>query len=435
MRTVTSLEDQITGSAIRLEDSGSLDPLMEQIGDAKYVLLGEASHGTHEYYVWRARLSRRLIEEKGFSFVAVEGDWPDCFDLNCWVKGYSDEREVIDMLNKFDRWPTWMWANWEVAAFLEWMRSVNTNRPDEKKIGFYGLDVYSLYESLESIMNYFRDKDPETARKVREAFQCFEPYNKDIYQYARKASILPSNCEDEVIEMLKSISSKQTKNGNISQREADFNAEQNALVAVHAEEYYRKMVRGGNITWNIRDQHMMETLNRLMALHGPDAKAIVWEHNTHIGDARYTDMASEGMFNIGQLARQQHENEGVRLVGFGSYCGTVIAGEEWGSEMEIMDVPEGRRESWEWLLHETIGENCLLLLDQHRGDPEWMRERGHRAIGVVYHPSLERYGNYVTTILPGRYDAFIYIDETKALHPLHMKDAGSGPPELYPFGV
>jgi erythromycin esterase-like protein len=435
MPTITSLEQQISESAIKLEDSGSLDPLIEQIGNSKYVLMGEASHGTHEYYIWRARLSRRLIEEKGFNFVAVEGDWPDCFDLNCWVKGYSNESKVADVLNKFDRWPTWMWANWEVAAFLEWMRSYNEKRSDEKKVGFYGLDVYSLYESLEAIMHYFRDKDPETARKVREAFQCFEPYNKDIYQYARRASLLPSNCEDEVIEMLKSISSRRSNSVSIGQAESDFNAEQNALVAVHAEEYYRNMMRGSNITWNIRDRHMMETLNRLMELHGPDAKAIVWEHNTHIGDARYTDMASEGMVNIGQLTRQEHETEGVTLVGFTSYKGTVIAGDEWGAKIEVMQVPEGRRESWEWLLHNTLGEDSLLLLDQHRDDPEWMSERGHRAIGVVYQPSLERYGNYVTTVLPGRYDALIYIDESKALHPLHMKDAGSGPPELYPFGV
>jgi erythromycin esterase-like protein len=195
------------------------------------------------------------------------------------------------------------------------------------------------------------------------------------------------------------------------------------------------MVRGGNVTWNIRDTHMMETLNNLMELYGPEAKAIVWEHNTHIGDARYTDMASEGMVNIGQLTRLQHGEENVRLIGFSSYSGTVIAGAEWDAEMEVMQVPEGRSQTWEWLLHHGMQGNGMLLMEPFRNSPVWMEERGHRAIGVVYHPEYERFGNYVSTILPRRYDALLHIDQSRALHPLHIKNAGSGPPELYPFGV
>jgi erythromycin esterase-like protein len=431
----SSITPQIAEAALPLHDDASLDPLMAAIGNARFVLIGEASHGTHEFYTWRARLSRRLISEKGFHFVAVEGDWPDCFALNCWAKGYAGNDPAAMVLYEFQRWPTWMWANWEVSAFLEWLKKYNNNLQDADKVGFYGLDMYSLYESLDAVVKYFKDKDPETARAVSEAFQCFEPYNKDIYRYARNAHVVPSNCEDEVVEMLLAISRRPPADGSLNQKESAFNAEQNARVAVNAEQYYRRMVRGGNVTWNIRDTHMMETLNNLMELYGPEAKAIVWEHNTHIGDARYTDMASEGMVNIGQLTRLQHGEENVRLIGFSSYSGTVIAGAEWDAEMEVMQVPEGRSQTWEWLLHHGMQGNGMLLMEPFRNSPVWMEERGHRAIGVVYHPEYERFGNYVSTILPRRYDALLHIDQSRALHPLHIKNAGSGPPELYPFGV
>ncbi|MDX5346910.1 MAG: erythromycin esterase family protein, partial [Hymenobacteraceae bacterium] len=306
-----------------LKTGKDLDVLLDEIGDAQVVMLGEASHGTSEYYTWRTAISRRLIEEKGFTFIAVEGDWPDCFEVNRYVKGYNKNyKSVHDVLKTFDRWPSWMWANWEVAALAEWLHEYNQNMPNHQcKAGFYGLDVYSLWESLEQVMHYLENHDGEAAKAAEKAFNCFEPFNKDPQLYAQATALVPKSCEDEVVEMLQKISEK--KQVVADEPEADFNTTQNALVAVNAEKYYRAMIRGGSSSWNVRDHHMMETLNRLMEFHGPGAKAIVWEHNTHIGDAVYTDMRGDDMVNIGQLAREAYGRNNVRLVGFGSYQGTV----------------------------------------------------------------------------------------------------------------
>lgn len=420
-----------------LSDSSDLDPLLDAIGDARYVLLGEASHGTSEYYTWRARLSQRLIQEKGFSFIAVEGDWPDCYCVNRYVKGYRDAgASAREVLHAFDRWPTWMWANWEVVALAEWLKEHNWSLGEGQKVGFYGLDVYSLWESLRSVMSYLKRVDSEALGAAERAFRCFAPYGEDAQAYARATAFVPTSCEGEVVGLLEELRGR-TK-GYENDPEADFNAEQNAEVMVGAERYYRAMVRGGAESWNVRDIHMADTLDRLMAHHqaqtGSAAKAIVWEHNTHIGDARATDMAEAGMTNLGQLARERREDEGVFLVGFGSYRGSVIAGRSWGAPMERMQVPEAKQESWEAVLHEALGADGLLLLEEAQG--VMLEPRGHRAIGVVYNPAVERYGNYVRTVLPERYDAFVYFDESRALNPLHLEPADSSePPETYPWGV
>jgi erythromycin esterase len=428
---VETLVEEVHQFAHPLNTREDLEPLIERIGDAHFVLLGEASHGTSEYYQWRARLSSRLIAEKGFRFVAVEGDWPDCYRVNRYVKGYPDGgKNARDVLHVFNRWPTWMWANWEIIAFTEWMRKFN--KDGSNKAGFYGLDVYSLWESMESILRYLEKKDPQAMQTALQAYQCFEPYGEDPQSYAWSTRMVSENCEDEVIDLL--LEMQQRANRYDGDPEAGFNAEQNALVIKNAEKYYRAMVRTDSGSWNIRDLHMMETLDRLVDFHGPGTKCIVWAHNTHIGDARYTDMARAGMLNIGQLAREQLRNEAVVLVGFGSYHGSVIAGKSWGAPMERMEVPEGRAGSWEDVLHQTGG-NQLLIFDQENLSDEFQKIRGHRAIGVVYQPESESYGNYVPTVLPKRYDAFMYVDETEALHPLHIEPKEINPPDLYPWGV
>jgi erythromycin esterase-like protein len=425
------LVEEVRQISSQLETITDLDPLIDRIGDARFVLLGEASHGTSEYYRWRARLSLRLIEEKGFKFVSVEGDWPDCYRVNRYIKGYPDAGESArDVLHAFKRWPTWMWANWEIVAFAEWLRTYNQNR--SAKAGFYGLDVYSLWESMESILNYLEKRDPEAVQTALEAYRCFEPYGEDVQSYAWSTRLVPDTCEDEVIDLL--LEMQRRANRYDGDPEASFNAEQNALVIKNAEHYYRSMVRSDSGSWNVRDRHMMETLNRLMDLHGPRAKGIVWAHNTHVGDARYTDMPRAGMLNIGQLAREQHLNEGVVLAGFGSHQGSVIAGKSWGAPMEQMQVPEAREGSWEDVLHQAGGDQ-LVLFDQDSMSDEIKEPRGHRAIGVVYQAEAESYGNYVPTILPKRYDAFLYIDETEALHPLHIEPEELKPPDTYPWGV
>ena len=416
-----------------LENAKDLDPLLDRIGDSRYVLLGEASHGTHEYYTWRAEISKRLIEEKGFSFVAVEGDWPDCFEINRWIKGQSGSNKSIEeVLKNFKRWPTWMWANWEIAAFANWMKKFNSNQKDDKKIGFYGLDVYSLWESMETIVKYLEKEDPETAVLAKQAADCFEPYRKnDSYVTAYRG--LNQKCRTEVIELLKEVRGNTEKYDH--EPEAGLNAELNSLVLKNAEKYYEAMAKFDSSSWNVRDTHMVETLNRLMDYHGEDSKVIIWEHNTHIGDARATDMAAHGMHNVGQLVRQQHQEEGVVLVGFGSYEGSVVAGSFWGAEMEKMELPKAIEGSVERILHKYGAENKLLIFDDKSPLKELFSERiGHRAVGVVYDPHRER-GNYVPSKMSDRYDAFLYIDKTEGLHPLHLKPNGGKTPETYPFGI
>ena len=429
------LVNTIKQHSIMLHSKADLQPLFDRIGNARIVMLGEASHGTHEYYTWRKHISKRLIEEKGFNFIAVEGDWPDCYRLHRFVKGYDIEnKSAFHVLNAFNRWPTWMWANWEIVALAEWMQQYNKNTPANKRVGFYGLDVYSLHESMQSIMQYLQKTDPAALKVAEEAFRCFEPYSDDEGKaYARASQFVPDLCKNEVIDLLKEIQTKLPSYN--TDHENVFCAEQNAHIAVNAEKYYRSMMGFDNESWNVRDRHMMETLDRLINFHGPNAKAIVWEHNTHIGDARATDMKKSGMINIGQLAREEYGENNVYLVGFGSYSGKVIAGDEWGAPMQEMQVPQAREGSIEYELHRESPEDRYLLFNTEDLQRKYQTAIRHRAIGVVYNPERERFGNYVASRMSQRYDAFIYLDDTTALHPLHLKPAGDKIPETYPFGL
>jgi len=433
-RTITGLQR----TARPLGSARDLDHLLDLIGDARYVLLGEASHGTSEFYTWRTEISRRLIEEKGFSFIAVEGDWPDCYRVNRYTKDLNGAAGGADeILHAFERWPTWMWANREIVVLAEWLRELNRDVDASRRVGFYGLDVYSLFDSMRAVIEYLETVDPQLAAAARRAYNCFEPYAEDAQEYARATALVPTSCEREAVGVLKALHLRAERFVEDS-NERFFNAEQNALVARNAELYYRTMVRGGPGSWNVRDRHMVETLNRLMRQHGPMAKAIVWGHNTHIGDARYTDMLTAGMVNVGQLVREAHADEGVVLVGFGTHRGTVIAAEEWGAPMERMSVPGARDGSFEDVLFTAGVGDSLLIFDgsENGGVPGLDQPIDHRAIGVVYDPSRERWGNYVPTIVPGRYDAFVYLEETRAVDPLHMPVRVDGEaPETYPSGV
>jgi erythromycin esterase len=418
-----------------LNNTTDLKPLMDRIGDARIVMLGEASHGTHEYYTWRSAITKKLIQEKGFNFIAVEGDWPDCYRVNRYIKNYPDaDPNSYSVLNNFRRWPTWMWANWEIIAFTEWLHKNNSSLPKEKKVGFYGLDVYSLWESLESIINYLKKVDPLALRVAEKVMQCFEPYKKGEGQaYAKATLFAPNLCKTEVINLLAEVRRKMPQYN--SDHEHVFSTEQNAMVAVNAEKYYRAMIQGGPHAWNIRDKHMEDTLEKLLNFHGKNAKAIIWAHNTHIGDARATNMTNEGIYNIGELARNQQQEKGIVLVGFGSYSGRVIAGRNWGAEVRNMKMPDAIKGSWEYLSHCASAENKLFIMDEFNDDVFMENHIKHRAIGVVYNPELEKFGNYVPSIMPLRYDAFIYLDQTKPLHPLHILPHGNEIPETYPFGV
>lgn len=429
------LIDAIGRNELPLRDDADLDPLLERIGDARVVLLGEASHGTSEFYTWRHRISRRLVEEKGFSFIAVEGDWPDCYAINRFVKGGREHgADARKALHAFERWPTWMWANEEVVALAEWLRAHNDALEPGRRVGFYGLDVYSLYDSMEAVIRYLEGVDPEAAARARSAYGCFDPYEGDVQDYAMATVLVPTSCEEEALRTLVEL---RTRGRELAEDDPEgfFDAEQNALVARNAERYYRAMIRGGGSSWNVRDQHMTETLARLLEHHGDGAKAIVWEHNTHVGDARATDMQRAGMVNVGQLARERWGGE-VVIAGFSSYAGSVIAGEQWGAPMRRMTVPPAREGSWEALMHAAGARDRLLLLEGLDGVPGALEPRGHRAIGVVYHPERERLGNYVPSVLPYRYDALLHIEQSRALRPLHMPEhALREPPETFPSGM
>ncbi|MEU7755258.1 erythromycin esterase family protein [Micromonospora sp. NPDC049101] len=414
----------------RLGAPSDFDPLLERVRDARVVMIGESTHGSYDYYRLREQLTRRLVAECGFSFVAVEGDWPDCDRVHRSVTAAPDGALQPQLaLDQFQRWPTWMWANAEVARFASWLRAWNVERPEEQRAGFHGLDVYSLWESMQAIFDYLGEEDPTSLEAAQDAYRCFEPYGKRVEEYGAASRFVSARCEEEVVRLL-----ARTREHALSDGPDRFSAWQNAEVVAGAERYYRAMVAGGPDSWNIRDTHMQDTLDRLLDRYGPEARGIVWAHNTHVGDARATDMAADGMVNIGQLARERHGDDAVALIGFGSYRGTVIAAPRWGSPPEPMVVPPARAGSIERRLHELMPDRAVLIFG---GDdqPGWVTDTAdHRAIGVVYDPSFESWGNYVPTRLGDRYDAFIWCDETTALHPLPVP-AASGEMETYPAGV
>ena len=424
--------DAVRSAAHDLHRPGDLDRLVERFGDCTYVLIGDASHGTSEYYRWRSRLTARLLQERAFSFVAVEGDWTDCYEIDRYVKAMPEAAETArEALEAFERWPTWLWANWEVLELIDWLGLHNRGLAEEDRVGFYGLDVYGLFESMAAVVEYLEGVDPEAADEARDAYRCFEPYGENAQEYARATRMVPESCEDEVVDVLTEL---RRGTGEYDRgRDDHFDAEQNALVARNAERYYREMVGGAADSWNVRDRHMTETLERLRDHHGPGAKGIVWAHNTHVGDARATDMESRGRINLGQLVRERVGRDETALVGTGSYRGSVVAAERWGADLEEMPVPVAREGSYEHVFHRAGGRDRLLLTDD-LDDSALAEPRGHRAIGVVYRPERER-GNYVPTVLPERYDAFLYLDETRALHPIETHVDRDAVADLYPWGL
>ncbi|WP_328475006.1 erythromycin esterase family protein [Actinoplanes sp. NBC_00393] len=423
--------DEVAGLAAPLTDPGDLDVLLDRVGDARVVMLGEATHGTHEFYTWRAAISRRLIAEKGFSFVAVEGDWPDCDrvdrSVRCLPGAPDDPREA---LLGFERWPTWMWANEEIVDFSRWLRAHNAAVDEEQRAGFHGLDVYSLWESLREILTHLREHDPDQVPAALAAYRCFEPYGEDAQEYALATRMVPASCESEVLDLLVALRQRAAADGT-----SRFGVWQNAEVVAGAERYYRAMVRGGRQSWNVRDRHMDDTLDRLLDHYGPGAKAVVWAHNTHVGDARATDMGDAGMVNIGQLARERYGADQVVLVGFGTHRGAVVAGEAWGAPMQVMSVPPARRRTVEDILHTAAPQQALFVFPRDDRPDVLTDEIDHRAIGVVYHPQRERPGNYVPTVLGDRYDAFCWFDQSHAVLPLHLRTSDALEPETYPSGV
>jgi len=413
-------------------------PLLERATAARFVLLGEASHGTHEFYRERAELTRRLIAEAGFTLVAVEADWPDAYRVNRFVRRASDDADAEEALADFRRFPAWMWRNTEVAEFVAWLRDWNDGLPaGTPQAGFYGLDLYSLYTSMEAVVEYLDRVDPEAAARARERYACFDQFGRDPQVYAYETGVAGAEpCEQEAVEQLlelqDSAAELASQNGHLGE-DGRFYAEQNARLVANAERYYRAVFRGGVESWNLRDRHMAETLyalaEHLERAHGP-VKAVVWAHNSHLGDARATELGQAGELNLGQLVREGNGRRAL-LAGFTTYSGTVTAARDWGAPAEQRRVRPALGGSWEELFHERGGASFLLNAHEVEG------RRLERAIGVVYRPETERLSHYFHARLADQFDAVIHIDETTALEPLERTSTWETPelPETYPFGV
>ncbi|MDR4885960.1 erythromycin esterase family protein [Fredinandcohnia sp. QZ13] len=396
-----------------------LEQLVISIKNEKYILLGESSHGTSEFYKNRKELTKKLIVEKDFTFIAVEGDWPACQEVNRYIKGYSSKyNNARDVLMQFKRWPTWMWANEEIIDLIEWLKEYNQGKPSEKMVGFYGIDIYSLWESMDEIIKYLEKRNSPDLEVARQAFACFEPFNREAEKYALSSAFYSEGCHEEVTKLLTGISVN--KHIYHDSEESSLNVEVNALIAANAENYYTTMITNDNESWNIRDRHMVEVIHKIDSFYNHQSKGIIWEHNTHVGDARATDMANEGIVNVGQLLREQAGSENVYIVGFGTHHGTVIAASEWGENFEKMKTPPATTGSWEDLLYKA-GNYDKLLLFTDKNRHLFANSIGHRAIGVIYHPQYEHYGNYVPSVISERYDAFIFVNHTNALTPLEVR--------------
>jgi erythromycin esterase-like protein/predicted phosphoribosyltransferase len=421
------------------------DPLMDLIGDARFVLLGEASHGTHEFYRERARITQRLIDEKGFTAVAVEADWPDAYRVNRYVRGASDDFDAAEALADFRRFPRWMWRNIEVVEFIEWLRAHNDALPpNAERTGFYGLDLYSLHASMKAVLQYLEQVDPDAARRARARYACFDHFGPDpqIYGFIA-ATDLDKSCKDQVVSQLVELRRRSTeyarRDGSIAEEEF-FYAEQNARLVKNAEEYYRSMFFGEVSSWNLRDGHMVETLKALAAhlcRQGRRAKVIVWAHNSHLGDARATAMGRRGELNVGQLVRQKNGHDAV-LIGFTTDHGTVTAASDWDSVAERKRVRPALAGSWEAVFHASLPSRFLLIWRGNRALSEALHEpRLERAIGVIYRPETERASHYFQARLSDQFDAVLHFDETRAVEPLeYTAEWETGElPETFPFAV
>jgi erythromycin esterase-like protein/predicted phosphoribosyltransferase len=442
----STVREAVRAAAHRLTGADrDYDPLMDLIGDARFVLLGEASHGTHEFYGERARITQRLIDEKGFAAVAVEADWPDAHRVNRYVRGASDDFDAAEALADFRRFPRWMWRNTEVVEFIEWLRAHNgALPPNAERTGFYGLDLYSLYASMKAVLQYLEQVDPDAARLTRARYACFDHFGPDpqIYGFFA-ASDLDRSCKDQVVSQLVELRRRATEyarcDGSIAEEDF-FDAEQNARVVKNAKEYYRSMFFGEVSSWNLRDRHMVETLEALVAhlgRQGRRAKVIVWAHNSHLGDARATAMDRRGELNVGQLVRQEYGREAV-LVGFTTDHGTVTAASDWDSAAERKHVRPALAGSWEALFHASLPSRFLLNWRGNRPLSRVLREpRLERAIGVIYRPETERASHYFQARLSDQFDAVLHFDETRAVEPLEYTtewEVGE-PPETFPFAV
>lgn len=421
------------------------DPLLEAVGDKRIVLLGEATHGSHEFYRARAQITRRLIQEKGFTAVAVEADWPDAYRVNRYLHGRGTDLSAAESLGNFRQFPAWMWRNADVLDLVGWLRTFNEETLDRgaRMAGFYGLDLYSLHASMASVLSYLDETDPQAAALARERYACFDAFGEPE-DYGRDASSGLGSCEDEVVAQLVDLQRRRAEfigRDGILTEDAFFHAEQSARVVRNAEQYYRTMFEGGAGSWNLRDTHMADTLDALLAHLGrtrTDCKVVVWAHNSHLGDARATEASwNQGELNLGQLVRERHGGE-VLSAGFTTHHGTVSAASDWGGAAERKTVRPSMEGSYEAVFHAVgVPRFMLPLGDLGEASGALREERLERAIGVVYRPRTERWSHYFRARLPEQFDFLLHFDETRALEPLERSvewEAGEAP-ETFPSGM
>jgi protein-L-isoaspartate(D-aspartate) O-methyltransferase len=411
-------------------DTTDLRLLLRRIGDKRIVLLGEATHGTSEFYRMRERISRELIAEKGFNFVAIEGDWPDAARVDHYVRHLEYPPSEW---TAFARFPVWMWRNNEVRNFIDWMRNHNSSLTPKQRVAFHGLDLYSLYDSIRSVLKYLEEVDPESAEVARERYGCLTPWQTDpaTYGHAALTGKYPT-CEKPVVQMLRDLLTHRSKYAE-HDGERFMDAMQNARLITNAERYYRIMYYGSRASWNLRDEHMFETLKVLLAFYGPQSKGIVWAHNSHVGDAAATEMSSRGEFNIGNLCRREF-GEQVYSIGFGTDRGKVAAATDWDGPMEVKTVRPSLEQSYEHLCHMTGHPRFLLGLRDLQHNLALMKPRLERAIGVIYRPETELASHYFEAVLPRQFDEYIWFDETTAVAPFATTEL-QGLPDTYPFGM
>ena len=427
----TPLLSEITNRSVPFADISDFTPLIDVIKDKRIVMLGESTHGTKEFYEWRNLLTAELIRNHGFNFIAIEGDWPPAEQVNKFVHGKAGESSFA-ALTEFSRWPTWMWGNAEMVGFMDFLKGWNQTHGTQ--VGFHGLDVYSLFESIEQVIEGLRKLNPKLAKRIKSQYACFDPYWNNERAYTRSLLNYSDGCGKQVGQVFEEL--KRIQDPNSSEW---INIVQNARIVKNAESYYHAMTLHNDESWNIRDRHMLETLDSLLANYGKNSKAVIWEHNTHVGDYHATDMIAQGQVNLGGLAREQFGRHNVALVGFTTFKGSVMASNMWDGPMKKMDLPSARAGSLEATLHEAIpfvgNSDYYLLFDQVQDGSPLKDYRGHRAIGVVYRSHPENRAHYVPSAVADRYDALVFIDETSALTPLRLNFDPRKVPETYPFGT
>jgi erythromycin esterase-like protein len=420
----------------------SFRAFVARLAESQVVLLGEATHGTHEFYEWRAEITKTLIVDHGFNVIAVEADWPDAFRVHRWIRNDASSGDAQSALGDFTRFPRWMWRNHVIVSLASWLREYNAARPSTHRVGFYGLDLYSLHRSIEAVLAYLQQVDAAAAERARYRYGCFEDFGEDTQAYGYAATLgLSPSCEKDVIAQLVELRQRLVEYvGRDGRFPADehFFAEQNARLVKNAEAYYRAMFGGRAESWNLRDRHMVDTLESILTFVSQQqghARAVIWAHNSHLGDARATSMRRRGELNVGQLVRERFGDHAV-LVGFTTHDGTVTAASDWDGPAERKRVRPSLPESYEHVFHATGIDRFLLWLDDAAVRDSLMTPRLERAIGVIYRPESERVSHYFQARLPDQFDAILHIDRTTALEPLdrwarHEPDAA----ETYPFGV